>query len=216
MAIKKIKKKPTKPSPKKSTAKVTKLRKKKPPKIPKKKSPKTNTDENKEPPITPSIVTEQSWEGKPKRGRQANYGPAENLTMVAVEYYKWVKANPIIATELVKYKDYTELVEVPKLRAMTIKGLCIFLGIVEETWQTWRDMDMYKEVCSHIQNVIYEQKLTGAAADQLNAQLISRELGLADKKEIESPKGTMTPHKELTDEEVKEQIDKRGLKNFLK
>ena len=42
----------------------------------------------------------------------------------------------------------------------------------------------FSTIISRIEEVIYNQKFQGAAADLLNANIISRELGLADKSEI--------------------------------
>lgn len=39
-------------------------------------------------------------------------------------------------------------------------------------------------VITQAEAVIYEQKFTGAAADLLNPNIIARDLGLADKKEL--------------------------------
>nr|WP_261640834.1 DNA-packaging protein [Erwinia mallotivora] len=50
------------------------------------------------------------------------------------------------------------------------------------------------------EQIIYNQKFTGAAADLLNANIIARELGLADKREVQQ---TVT---DLTDEEIEKRI----------
>ena len=143
------------------------------------------------------------WEAKPKAGRRSIYGSASDLLMVAIEYFKWVEANPLIATEVSKYKGESNIVKVPKMRAMSKRGLCIFLGIASVTWDEWCKRDEYKEVCEHINSVIYEQKFTGAAADLLNAALIARELGMADKREITA----RHDYDSLSEEELDAQIN---------
>ena len=40
------------------------------------------------------------------------------------------------------------------------------------------------EVITRIRETAYNQKFTGAAADLLNANIIARDLGLSDKKEM--------------------------------
>ena len=52
-------------------------------------------------------------------------------------------------------------------------------------------------------DAIREQKFVGAAADFLNASIISRDLGLADKREISGPNGG--PIEEVTTEMTPEQ-----------
>jgi hypothetical protein len=44
-----------------------------------------------------------------------------------------------------------------------------------------------------VEDAIFRQKFEGASADLLNANIIARDLGLADKKDLSSTDGTMTP-----------------------
>jgi hypothetical protein len=70
------------------------------------------------------------------------------------------------------------------MRAMTIGGLCIFLDIDEVTWRRWREVEDFCTVVSRAEQIIYQQKFTGAAADLLNPNIIARDLGLADKQDV--------------------------------
>ena len=80
------------------------------------------------------------------------------------------------------------------MRAMTVAALCMFIGVVHDTWIEWRkNRADFSEVIAWAESVIYRQKFEGASADLLNANIIARDLGLADKKELSSPDGTMTP-----------------------
>ena len=78
------------------------------------------------------------------------------------------------------------------MRAMTIAGLCLFLGISHETWSNYRDKKDFIGVTTWAEQIIYNQKFTGAAADMLNANIIARDLGLSDKKDHSSSDGTMS------------------------
>lgn len=64
---------------------------------------------------------------------------------------------------------------------MTLKSLCFFLGITFETWTTFRTKDDFSDITSEVEQIIYDQKFTGAAANQLNANIIARDLGLSEK-----------------------------------
>ena len=67
---------------------------------------------------------------------------------------------------------------------MTIGAMCTFLDITRKTWEEWRNTRAdLSGVIGRVDQIIYTQKFEGAAADLLNANLISRELGLADKQE---------------------------------
>jgi len=71
------------------------------------------------------------------------------------------------------------------MRAMTIGGLCVFLDINRATWNVWREKrpDLY-EVITRAEEIIYQQKFEGASADLLNSNIIARDLGLTDKKDL--------------------------------
>lgn len=67
---------------------------------------------------------------------------------------------------------------------MTIGGMCVFLGIAESTWHAWRkSRPDLSEVITRAEQIIRQQKFEGAAAELLNANIIAREIGLADKTE---------------------------------
>lgn len=112
---------------------------------------------------------------------------AEQLKAAAAEYFQWCVDNPLVEGQLVAYKGTGSVVNVPKLRAFTYSGLCLFLGIHKQTWVNWRtgaSRPELQEACEWIDNIMNEQKFTAGAAGLLNAGIISRDLGLADKTEI--------------------------------
>ena len=67
------------------------------------------------------------------------------------------------------------------MRAMTIGGLCIFLDIWQNTWTNYRESNDFLRVTDQVEEIIRNQKFSGAAADLLNANIIARDLGLSDK-----------------------------------
>lgn len=76
------------------------------------------------------------------------------------------------------------------MRAMTLEGLCLHLGIVRQTLFNYRNFKNDNEasetekklaaVVEWAEDVMYEQKFTGAAAGVLSAVVISRALGLKE------------------------------------
>ncbi len=68
---------------------------------------------------------------------------------------------------------------------MIIRGMCNFIGVNESTWRVWRQTrpDLSATI-GWAEHVIYMQKFTGAASGQFNANLIARDLGLAEKSEL--------------------------------
>jgi len=95
---------------------------------------------------------------------------------------------------------------------MTQAGLCIFLDISLTTWFNYKEKVDFLEVTTRAEQIIYEQKFTGASADLLNANIIARDLGLVDKKEAKivgviglREVGTMTK------EELEAELQEGGL-----
>ncbi|SMP36850.1 terminase small subunit, partial [Shimia sagamensis] len=53
------------------------------------------------------------------------------------------------------------------------------------TWREWRKSRKdLSSVMTRVEQIIRQQKFEGAAAELLNPNIIARDLGLADKKEI--------------------------------
>lgn len=124
------------------------------------------------------------WEARASSGRDKIFSTPEVLWRSCCEYFNWVEENPL--WEMKAFHFQGEVIQEPiaKMRAMTINGLCIFLGVGNSTWHDYRNRDDFSEVVSNVEKIIYEQKFTGAAVDLFNASIISRELGLTDKQEI--------------------------------
>ncbi|MBB3408517.1 hypothetical protein FHT87_002420 [Rhizobium sp. BK316] len=60
------------------------------------------------------------------------------LWNASVEYFAWVEANPLYETKAFASGGKVIVKELPKTRAMTISGLCIFLDIVRRRWDGYR------------------------------------------------------------------------------
>lgn len=137
----------------------------------------------------------QFWKARSSHGRNPIFGSDEELWDACLEYFDWVEANPLWETAIKSAHGEPVPVSVPKMRAMTISGLCIFLDISETCWYEYRKRDDFKEVITRVERIIYNQKFAGASADLLNANIIARDLGLSDKRENDhrSSDGSMTP-----------------------
>lgn len=131
-------------------------------------------------------VGSKFWEARASHGRPALYDDPQKLWADCVEYFEWVEANPLMTAELVKYQGEARVVEVPKMRAMTISGLCLFLQIDQKTWFNYCKRDEFFQVTSRATEHIYNQKFSGAAAELLNPNIIARDLGLSDKQDIKA------------------------------
>jgi len=68
----------------------------------------------------------------------------------------------------------------------TKSGLFLFLGIDINTWDLYKDREDFIHITSRIEQIIYTQKIEGAAVGAFNQNIVARELGLAEKTEIKA------------------------------
>jgi len=131
------------------------------------------------------------WEARASHGRTKIFPTPSVLWEGATEYFEWVEENPLYEMKAFHSQGVVTTEALPKMRAMTIGGLCIFLDISKQTWYEYCSKQDYSDVTTRIDEIIRSQKFTGAAADLLNPNIIARDLGLADKSynEHAGPKG---------------------------
>lgn len=135
------------------------------------------------------------WEpGQPAReGRPRIFQSPQDLWASAVDYFNWTMANPLYEERAASDDGSPTTIEIRKVRAMTIGGLCVFLGIDPITWKNYREREEYFRVISAVEQVMRTQKFEAAAAGLLNANLISRDLGMADKHQFGGDPDNPTP-----------------------
>ena len=124
------------------------------------------------------------WKARTKHGRDKLFASADLLWKACEEYFDWVEANPLWSSKTTQFQGSPVDLPEAKMRAMTIGGLCLFLDIDETTWRDWKTSKDFSPVVTRAERVMYHQKLTGAAADLLNPNIIARELGLRDATDI--------------------------------
>ncbi len=124
------------------------------------------------------------WEARAKHGRDLIFTSSDILWAACCEYFVWVDDNPLQEVKAFAFQGIVTQESIPKMRAMTIDGLCLFLDISTDTWKLYTDREDFIGVTRKAENVIRSQKFSGAAADLLNANIIARDLGLTDKKEV--------------------------------
>ena len=122
------------------------------------------------------IKGEKSWQlrqfddAKPRL-----YYPHELLEKF-IEYEEWMRDNPLY--ESVIHQKTGQIIEVPKMRAMTIKGFCLFAGLSQNGYYQYAKQKEYEIICKIIEDAVYVQKFEGAAAGLLSTNIIVRDLGL--------------------------------------
>ena len=145
----------------------------------------------------------KAWNARATVGAPQLYESPELLRLACLEYFEWIEVNPLVSTKVGFSYGEAVKTEITHVRAMTKGGLAAFLGITHETLIEWKKTrpDL-KPVIDWAENYIWNQKFEAAGAGLLNANIISRELGLADKQihqvnapgmVIKPPTGDMPP-----------------------
>ncbi len=129
---------------------------------------------------------EQFWKMRSSHGAPQLMECPTKLFEACVEYFEWTEANPLLEDKVGFANGIAVHTEVAHMRAMTSSGLSLFLGITHKTLIEWRKTrEDLRPVIEWAETVIRNQKFAGAAAGMLNATIISRDLGLADKQIID-------------------------------
>lgn len=148
----------------------------------------------------------QFWRARSSHGRNPIFDNPDQLWASCEEYFEWVENNPLMEDRIISFQGEATHVPVAKMRAMTISGLCIFLDIARKTWDDYQIRKDFIAVCKRVEQIIRDQKFTGAAADLLNANIIARDLGLADRQEHTGRDGGPIETVDLSDTEAARRI----------
>lgn len=154
----------------------------------------------------------QFWKNRSKHGRDKLFSTPELLLEAAEEYFQWCDDNPWIKVEQLKkpfaimddkgnYVKTESICELPTERPYTIQGLCLYCNASREWWTKFKANvanEGFLPVITRIEEIIYTQKFEGAAVGAFNPTIISRDLGLTDKKELSGEIGV----KQITGLEV--------------
>ncbi len=147
------------------------------------------------------------WEARSSHGRKPIFASPDDLWAAAIEYFEWVENNPLKEEKVFNGKDGIVRADIAKMRAMTIGGLCNFLDIDRTTWLEYGRKEGFSKVVSRVDEIIRDQKFSGAAADLLNANIIARDLGLADKSEHTGKDGApLIPEEPKSDRDLARQV----------
>jgi len=137
------------------------------------------------------------WLQRSKHGRHKIFTSTDILLESAYEYFESVNNN-----NLKEQKVFSNgrKMTVNLMRPFTLRGLFVFLEIDRKTWELYSSREDFIPIITRIEDIIYTQKFEGAAAGLLKENIISRELGLADKTAIDFNK--------LSDEDLDRILDK--------
>lgn len=161
--------------------------------------------------------------GMAKLGRPYKFTP-EQFELAWQQYFQWVDDNPWYKAEAVKGGDAVGMIiKVPVGRPYTEIGFCVFHDLGEkyitELAKTLEGKTSDEEI--ELSNILtrarakcYTQKFEGAVVGAFNANIIARDLGLAEKSEHDhkSTDGSMSPKADLSKLSLEE---KKALRDIL-
>src|SRR5579862_894100 len=140
-------------------------------------------------------VGNQFWKLRSKHGRDKLFSNPEAMWEAACEYFNWCDAHPWFRNEPIKSgMEQGTCMKIHMARPYTIQGLCRYLHCNTAYFRTFKSQLTEKNkdfntVIKDIEEAIYQQKFEGAAVGAFNANLIARDLGLADKTELTGKDG---------------------------
>jgi hypothetical protein len=128
------------------------------------------------------------WRNRIRTGAPRRFETPEELAQAFNDYFEYAENNPLKEAQLVKTKVYRDSEEVkvykrPLPRILTIQGFCAFTGIWSSILYEYEKREGYKEIIARAKELMYGQKIEGAAAGLFNPSIIARELGLTEKSE---------------------------------
>lgn len=136
-------------------------------------------------------IGNQFWKMRSKHGRDKLFASPQLLWEAACDYFEWCESNPLYETKAFAFQGMVTTEELPKMRAMTMSQLCFYLNCNEAYFRTFKaqlpdgEVD-FNTVIKDIEQIVFNQKFQGAAADLLNSNIIARDLGLTDKQEVKT------------------------------
>lgn len=168
----------------------------------------------------PAPAHNQFWKLRCKHGRNKIFSSPASLWEASCEYFQWCDSNPWYKFEALKGGELAgEIISIPKTRPYTIEGMCLYLGVSRDTFYSYThtywegEGEDFSDIIARIRDLIYTQKFEGAAIGAFNANLISRELGLIERKQIEQQQ---QQEPELTLEEIEAKLTRlREVTNYI-
>ena len=140
----------------------------------------------------------QFWKLRSKHGRDRLFADAEALWEAACEYFQWVDENPwmeskpMVVSHGMAAGSSVEMIQIPVKRPYTLQGLCLYLDCNTAYFRQFKasmpsgqaKSNDFSTIIAKIEEVIYEQKFSGAASGFFNANIIARDLGLKEQTDV--------------------------------
>lgn len=142
------------------------------------------------------------WKKRTRHGRESQWYP-ETIRVAAEEFMQWCQDNPIPEEKVFQHQGQIVRATVHHPRAPTLAGFAVSLGYGREGLMYYLDQEDFLQVKQWIKDAFYQHNVEHAAAGQLNARIISQELGMQAKKQVEIVDPLTELMKEIQEANVK-------------
>lgn len=126
------------------------------------------------------------WLKRSKHGRNTIIKDAKTLEEAANEYFQQCIDNPVIQIDYKGGRNGVERVEIPHPKVFQKGEFARFCGVSE--WRLIEDLkekgEDFSQIITYIEGIIRDQKFTYATVGMFNSNIVARDLGLSDKKEV--------------------------------
>lgn len=151
------------------------------------------------------------WQLRSKHGRDKLFATPDLLWEAACEYFEWCEENPWYKKEAVKSGELAgTIISIPTERPYTLQGLCRYLNCSTEYLKHFEanniDSEDFMPIITRIREAIYQQKFEGASVGAFNANIIARDLGLADKQDVKVK--SLNALESMTDEQLANELER--------
>lgn len=152
----------------------------------------------------------QFWKLRSKHGRDTLFSTPEMLWEAACEYFEWCDKKPWEKSEAIKSGDKTgKIIKVPTQRPYSMSGLCLYLGCNQSYFYQFKEKcsEDFSYIITRVEDIIETQQFEGAVVGAFSQNIITRKLGLAEKKEVDTNMNIRSSLEALSDEELQRIID---------
>ena len=98
----------------------------------------------------PAPKGNQFWRARSSHGRKPIFASPDNLWDACSEYFDWVEENPLYETKGFAFQGVVTKETFPKMRAMTIAGLCIYLDIATQSWSDYKAREGFSDITTRL------------------------------------------------------------------
>lgn len=127
--------------------------------------------------------TNEYYQLKSSDGRERKFKTPAQFGQACNAYFKWAVENPLYEEVVHHYQGRAVVSEIKRIRPFSLEGLCHYLDICVSTFRNYEKREDFLIVTARVRQIIEVQQFEGSVAGLLNANIISRKLGLTEKQD---------------------------------